>query len=77
MIKVDRAKLEAVPYSSEINIREGTILADKNTVYYIENGKKRPFSSPQSYLGLGFSWNRVEYPSLDIVNSIPIGESIN
>ena len=77
LVKVDRYKIDALEYGADIDIREGTILADQNTVYYVENGKKRPFGSPQSYLGLGLGWNRVEYPSLDIVNYIPKGDIIN
>ncbi len=77
LVKVDKSKIDSFPYGEEVSIREGTILADQTTVYYVENGKKRPFSSPQSYLGLGLNWNRVEYPSLDIINSIPKGDNIN
>ena len=40
---------------------DGTLIkyADSSTVYLLENKKKRPFSSAESFVKKGYSWNRI------------------
>lgn len=76
LLKVSQAKLESVPTGQEVLPREGTIVRDNGAVYYIENSFKRPFSSPTSFIGLGFKWDKVQFPPGSVLDRIPTGAII-
>lgn len=68
--------LDSMPTSTEVYPQEGSIIRDDQSVYWVENNTKRPFASPNAFLGLGLSWNRVIYPPSTVLNSLSRGDII-
>jgi len=52
---------EKVAITNAITHPNGTLIKYPNlpAVYLLENGKKRPFSSADSFIGKGFEWSRI------------------
>ena len=76
LILVRRDILDAMPTSTEVYPQEGSIIRDDGAVYWVENNTKRPFASPNAFLGLGLSWGRVIYPPVSVLNSLSRGDII-
>jgi hypothetical protein len=76
LMKIRRDLLNSFPTANEVYPQEGSIIRDDGAVYWVENNTKRPFASPQAFLGLGLSWGRVIYPPLAVLNSLSRGEII-
>lgn len=76
LIKIRLSLLNSFPTANEVYPQEGSIIRDDGAVYWVENNTKRPFASPQAFLGLGLSWGRVIYPPIDVLNSLSRGTII-
>ncbi|MEX0595056.1 MAG: hypothetical protein WD512_01045, partial [Candidatus Paceibacterota bacterium] len=76
LMKIRKDLLDSLPMDNEVYPREGSIIRDEGAVYWVENNTKRPFASPQAFLGLGLSWGRVIYPPLAVLNSLTRGDII-
>jgi hypothetical protein len=76
LIKIRLTLLNSFPTANEVYPKEGSIIRDDGAVYWIENNTKRPFASPQAFLGMGLSWGRVIYPPLTVLNSLSKGDII-
>lgn len=76
LMKIRRDLLDTFPTTTEIYPQEGSIIRDDGAVYWVENNKKRPFASPQAFLGLGLSWEKVVYPPVNVLNSMSLGDII-
>jgi|694.fasta_scaffold07267_4 hypothetical protein len=76
LIKIRLTLLNSFPTANEVYPQEGSIIRDDGAVYWIENNTKRPFASPQAFLGMGLSWGRVIYPPLTVLNSLSKGDII-
>lgn len=76
LMKTKRQILDAMPTTTEVYPQEGSIIRDEGAVYWVENNVKRPFASPQAFLGLGLSWGRVIYPPNAVLNSLTRGDII-
>ncbi len=76
LMKIRLDLLTSFPTANEVYPQEGSIIRDDGAVYWVENNTKRPFASPQAFLGLGLSWGRVIYPPLAVLNSLSRGDII-
>jgi hypothetical protein len=76
LMKIRIDLLNSFPTTNEVYPQEGSIIRDDGAVYWVENNTKRPFASPQAFLGLGLSWGRVVYPPLTVLNSLSRGDII-
>ena len=76
LMKIQRGLLDSFPISTEVYPQEGSIIRDEGAVYWVENNIKRPFASPQAFIGLGLSWGRVIYPPISVLNSLAQGDII-
>ncbi len=45
-------------------------------VYLIDNGKKRPFTSGESFINLGYKWENIVITSPQVLYNYPLGEII-
>jgi hypothetical protein len=68
--------VDAFPMGTDVFPQEGSIIRDNGAVYWVENNTKRPFASPQAFLGLGLSWGRVVYPPDVVLNTLKQGAII-
>lgn len=76
LMLTNRNVLDSLPNTTEVYPQEGSIIRDEGAVYWVENNTKRPFASPDAFLGLGLSWGRVIYPPLAVLNSLSRGDII-
>lgn len=76
VVQVSRARLDAVPNGPQLLPREGSIIADSQTVFFVEGTTRRPFVSANAYLGLGLSWDRVQTPGNAVVQRLTRGNPI-
>jgi subtilisin family serine protease len=70
---VSQSVFDAIPTGDALSLREGVLIADKDKVYVIEQGLKRPIASPQVFLGLGYQWSNIQFPSQAVLNNHPTG----
>jgi hypothetical protein len=73
---IAQSSLDAIPTGEILPLREGSLIADATTVYVIEQGVKRPFSSPQAFLRLGYQWSNIIKPSSFVLQIHPTGNII-
>lgn len=76
LMKIKKDILDSMPIATEVYPQEGSIIRDEGAVYWVENNTKRPFASPQAFLGLGLSWGKVIYPPNTVLNSLVRGDII-
>jgi hypothetical protein len=76
LMQIRRDLLNSFPTTTEVYPQEGSIIRDEGAVYWVENNTKRPFASPQAFIGLGLSWGRVVYPPIPVLNSLSRGDII-
>ncbi|MFB6224910.1 MAG: PQQ-binding-like beta-propeller repeat protein, partial [Candidatus Paceibacteria bacterium] len=72
--EVSQEKMDELPTGDEIKPRDGTLLANDKTVYLVENGKKRAFSSVKEFRDGGFSFNNVMKVSNAVTSSLKEGK---
>jgi hypothetical protein len=70
---VSQSVFDGIPTGDALSLREGVLIADKDKVYVIEQGLKRPIASPQVFLGLGYQWSNIQFPSQAVLNNHPTG----
>lgn len=70
---IDQVNFDLIPTGDALPLREGFLIADRDKVYVIEQGMKRPIASPQVFLGLGYQWSNIQFPSQDVLNNHPTG----
>ncbi|MCK4592831.1 hypothetical protein KAT63_05365, partial [Candidatus Parcubacteria bacterium] len=58
---VDQDEADTYSDGDPINYIDGTIVQEEGTpeVYVIENGEKKHIKDPNSFVGLGYSWNNI------------------
>ena len=76
LLQIRKGLLDSFSTSTEVYPQEGSIIRDDGAVYWVENNTKRPFASPQAFLGLGLSWGRVVYPPMGVLNGLTRGDII-
>lgn len=72
--------LEMASYSmgDYILFRDGTLISDKDKVYIVEHGFKRPFVSPAVFETRGYKWENVKMVNnQQILNLHPTGPVVN
>lgn len=70
---IDQVNFDLIPTGDALPLREGFLIADRDKVYVIEQGMKRPIASPQVFLGLGYQWGNIQFPSQAVLNNHPTG----
>lgn len=73
---ISQVDFDSIPTGNALSLREGLLIADKDKVYVIEQGLKRPIASPQVFLGLGYQWGNIQFPSQSVLNNHPTGSLI-
>jgi subtilisin family serine protease len=73
ILVISQTNFDAIPTGDALPLREGFLIANKNTVYVIEQGMKRPIVSPSVFLGLGYKWGNIYFPSESVLNNHPTG----
>lgn len=73
---ISQSVFDAIPTGDALSLREGLLIADKDKVYVIEQGLKRPIASPEVFLGLGYQWSNIQFPSQAVLNNHPTGSLV-
>lgn len=60
VVTVSENELNSYPTGDHILFRDGTLISDKDKVYIIEHGFKRPISSPETFEKRGYRWENVK-----------------
>jgi len=55
----NKSAIEEYPVGESVKFSDGTVLLVENTVYVVENGKKRGMTNPEAFLNLGYKWENV------------------
>lgn len=74
---ISQSDFNLIPTGDALPLREGVLIADKDKVYVIEQGMKRPIASPQVFLGLGYQWGNIQFPSQAVLNNHPTGSLVS
>ncbi len=66
---VDQDEADTYSDGDPINYIDGTIVQEEGTpeVYVIENGEKKHIKDPNSFVGLGYSWNNIVKVKRDVL----------
>jgi len=75
--KVSEEALNKIPEGRSVGPADRTLVADENTVYVMEDGLKRPFSSPQELVDNGFSFSEIRNIPQEVVSDVPMGPSLD
>jgi len=75
--KVSEDSLNSIPEGRSVGPADRTLVADDSTVYVVEDGMKRPFSSPQELREAGFSFDDIRNIPQEVVNDVPMGPSLD
>lgn len=70
---ISQSAFDSIPTGDALSLREGLLIADKDKVYVIEQGLKRPIASPEVFVGLGYQWSNIQFPSQAVLNNHPTG----
>lgn len=73
IVIISQTSFDSIPTGEALPLREGFLIADKDKVYVIEQGMKRPIASPEVFLGLGYKWGNIYFPSSAVLNNHPTG----
>jgi hypothetical protein len=78
---ITKEKLEALKTGEPIGLRDGELVKSnakgENSVYVIENGKKRPIPSGQIFEELGWQWKNVLSVPKKLIDAYPTGANVN
>ncbi len=72
-------QLDAVPLGEPYQLQEGELVRSKEepTVYVIEAGERRPFTSGADFEELGYAWKNVIVLPRKLLANYPLGEPID
>lgn len=68
--------IDNYPKGGPIGFNNGSLIADRTSVYLIEDGKRRPIGSDKIFLALGYRWENVRSASDDQIALHPLGELV-
>ncbi|MEY2986123.1 MAG: hypothetical protein RJB24_352 [Candidatus Parcubacteria bacterium] len=77
IVVISDSSFNSIPTGEAMPLREGFLIADRDKVYVIEQGMKRPIASPQVFLGLGYKWGNIATPSNAVLNLHPTGSILS
>ncbi len=84
VINVSQEELDGYEMGDDLGVSTGTIVdgsvvktSDSPVVYLIESGKKRPFTSGQAFLGLGYAWSKIQIVSTASLANLEEGEPVD
>jgi GTP:adenosylcobinamide-phosphate guanylyltransferase len=77
LIKVPPAIFNGLGSGGLVLPREGSLIADRDKVYIVENGSKKPFGSPNAFLSRGYQWKHIAFPPQYVLDLLPTGAIIN
>ncbi len=77
IIVISDASFNSIPTGEAMPLREGSLIADRDKVYVIEQGMKRPIASPEVFLGLGYKWGNISTPSNAVLSLHPTGSILS
>ena len=71
---------ELQKYSNElpVRIKDGTLIKsnESSAVYVISDGTRRPIVSPETFSGMGYSWDNIKTVPQKVVDLHPLGEGV-
>ncbi|OGH81350.1 MAG: hypothetical protein A3F93_02200 [Candidatus Magasanikbacteria bacterium RIFCSPLOWO2_12_FULL_34_7] len=80
---VSQEELDSYEVGDDLGVSAGAIIegsvvkaSDNPTVYLIEGGKKRPFATGQTFLGMGYKWGDIVVVSIVSLANIDEGEIV-
>ncbi len=73
---VSESVIRQYPVGETVIPQEGEIIADQNSVYIVTKGQRRPFANEKAYIGRGFRWDSVIFPSPFVHSLLPKGDLI-
>ena len=73
---ISNSVLDSFITGSAVNPQEGSIIRDNRSVYWVEGNLRRPFASPQAFLGLGLTWDKVVFPDSVVLANLSVGNII-
>lgn len=77
VVTVSENEIASYPTGDHILFRDGTLISDKNAVYIVVNGQKRPFASPATFEMKGYKWENVKkVKEFNILNIHPTGDTL-
>lgn len=77
VVTVSENEMTSYPAGDHILFRDGTLISDKNAVYIVVNGQKRPFASPATFEMKGYKWENVKkIKEFNILNIHPTGDTL-
>ena len=68
--------IDNYPKNGALGFNNGSLIADRTSVYLVENGKRRPIGSDKIFLALGYKWENVKSASDDQIALHPLGEMV-
>ncbi len=66
-------QLSLYPTGERLPLRDGSLVADQQSVYVIEEGTRRPIKGPDVFLDAGYDWEDVRTLPSDVINAHPTG----
>lgn len=60
VVTISENEMTSYSTGNHILFRDGTLISDKNAVYIVVHGQKRPFASPTTFEMKGYKWENVK-----------------
>lgn len=77
VITISENEMGSYSTGDHILFRDGTLISDKNAVYIVANGQKRPFASPATFEMKGYKWENVKkVNNSNILKIHPTGDTL-
>lgn len=77
MVTISENEMESYSTGDHILFRDGTLISDKNAVYVVVDGQKRPFASPTTFEMKGYKWGNVKkVNNSNILRIHPTGDTL-
>jgi len=77
IIVVNQAQLDTYQTGKQLELRDGSLVSDANSVYVVDGGKLRPIKNGELFVDLGFRWENVRRIPDDVLDDHPQGDIID
>lgn len=77
VVTISEDEMDSYFTGDHILFRDGTLISDKDAVYIVVNGQKRPFASPATFEMKGYKWENVKkINNANILKIHPTGDTL-
>lgn len=78
VMPIEQDELDALPQGVPLTFRDGALLrGSDDTIYVVEDGARRPFTTAADFEGMGYRWENVIVVADEQLVALPIGAAIN